>query len=93
MTFKESIKTIITEEDEIAPEILQQGKDIAKKLGVRFNGWWEDFKAFLFTDDKDTGSSFLGKDEQDARKNLADLKARYDKQGSRTEMNGYYAMI
>ena len=57
-----------------------EGAGIAKKLGVRFDGIQEGAgkvpERYAFTDAK-TGSSFVGKDEEEARKRFEDMKTRF----------------
>lgn len=56
------------------------GMDIAKALGVMFNGIQDDGngnKWFWFTDKK-LGSSFMAKDLESARKRLHDMRKSYE---------------
>lgn len=61
--------------------LLQKGYDIADKLGVSFKGWQEGVGSlkgqFLFNDDDETGSSFTARDENEARKKLADRRNEF----------------
>lgn len=61
---------IISEGDKIN---LKPGEEIAKKLKVKFDGWWPEAKRWQFTDPV-TGNTFLGKDYDEAKKELKDVR-------------------
>lgn len=54
-----------------------EGIRIAKTLGVRLNGWWDDLHKWLFTDDNVTQSSFAAKSMEEAKHKLKNLRASY----------------
>ena len=63
-------------------ELLQQGKEIAKKLGLRFNGIQEDlrdgsFHSFVFTDMAKTKSTFMATSLEDAIKELEATRKKF----------------
>lgn len=64
--------------------ILTEGKDdegqkIAKTLGIRLAGWWEELSKYLFNDDEDTGTSFAAANLDEAKKKLAEVRAAFAK--------------
>lgn len=60
------------------------GREIAKKLKVKFNGWWPEANRWTFTDPK-TGSTFLGKDYDEAKKELSLTREGYEKNEGRNK--------
>jgi len=54
-----------------------EGQSIAKALGIRLVGYWEDAKSYLFNDDEETGTSFLAKDIDEARKKLKEKRKEF----------------
>ena len=55
-----------------------EGKAIAKKLGIRFVGYWKELEKYLFNDDDGTGTSFAARDEDEAE---TKLKQKYKEFG------------
>lgn len=51
--------------------LMKQGKDLADKYGLKFNGWWE--ISHTFTDPK-TGNTFLAKNEEELVQKLKKLR-------------------
>jgi hypothetical protein len=80
----------IIEEQDLSPEKIQQGKDIADKLGIIFNGVWEVLNKFAFTD-PETESSLAAVDYEDAKKTLINMRHKFAT--DKKEMNQYYSMI
>jgi hypothetical protein len=64
------------EESLLPDDLRKQGKSIADKLGVIFNGWWEDLKQFTFTD-RITKSTFLARSYDEAKTRLADMRQEF----------------
>jgi hypothetical protein len=58
--------------------IENMGKDIAKKIGVKFDYWWDDLKAFAFTD-METKSSFVAKDLKTAKEKLSRMRREFER--------------
>jgi len=54
------------------------GNAIANKLGLTYNGWWEELGKYTFTD-KVTGSTFLAKDEPEAILKLKKVRKSFGK--------------
>jgi hypothetical protein len=61
---------LITEDDIQHEHLLKQGREIAKRLGVHYNGFWSEMKKHTFTDDKHTGTTFVGGDFREAQEKL-----------------------
>ena len=77
--------TLITEAElgSKQADLLQQGKEIAQKLGLRFNGIQENlingnFHSFVFTDMKETGSTFMATSLEDAVKELEAMRKKFE---------------
>jgi hypothetical protein len=77
MTFKEFMKKSFIAEYNVSPDLLQKGQSIAKKLGVVFQGVWELTDLMQFTDVKDTESTFVATDEEEARKKLEAMRKKF----------------
>jgi hypothetical protein len=56
-----------------------EGIHIAKALGIRLNGWWDELHKWLFTDDSVTQSSFSAKSMEEAKHKLKNLRASFEK--------------
>jgi hypothetical protein len=54
-----------------------EGMRIAKALGVRFLGFWAELGKYIFNDDDDTGTSFVAKDIDEARKKLQQKRKEF----------------
>ena len=54
-----------------------EGESIAKTLGVRFIGYWDEISKFLFNDDNETGTSFAAKDLDEARQKLKQKRKEF----------------
>lgn len=53
------------------------GEEIAKELGVRFAGRWEDLDTFLFNDDNHTDGSFSANSLEEAREKLKKMREAF----------------
>lgn len=51
-----------------------EGLKIAKAIGVKFNGWWEELGKWTFTDDTITKSTFTALDLEEAKRKLKILR-------------------
>jgi len=56
-----------------------EGIRIAKAIGVRLNGWWDELGKWLFTDDDVTKSSFSAKNIEEAIRKLKNLRVAFEK--------------
>ena len=62
---------VITVKDiQLNEENNAEGRMIAKKLGIRFLGFWADMGKYIFSDDDGTGTSFTAKDFKEAKDKL-----------------------
>lgn len=61
----------------ISEESTEEGEKIAKAIGVRFVGFWKDIGKYLFNDDDETGTSFLAKDIEEARRKLKEKRKEF----------------
>jgi hypothetical protein len=68
-------KSFITE-SQLSDDLRKEGLNIANRLGVLFNGWWEDLKEFAFTD-KQTESTFAAKTYEDAKRKLERMRQAF----------------
>ena len=55
-----------------------EGKTIAKALGVTLRGWWDELNQWVFNDDEVTESSFTAKDMEEAKRKLANLRKAFE---------------
>ena len=81
----------IIKEENLNPDTIKKGKEIANKLGIIFDGVWEIINAYAFTDPH-TESSMTAYDYDEAKKKLENMRAEFEK-ASKKEMNQYYSMI
>jgi len=63
-------------EEQLPDDLKKEGQSIADRLGVLFNGWWEDLKEFAFTDKK-TRSTFAAKTYEDAKRKLEKMRQAF----------------
>jgi|WetSurMetagenome_2_1015567.scaffolds.fasta_scaffold536709_2 hypothetical protein len=63
----------------------EEAKKIAKMLGVKYDGYWEDINKYMFTDENNTGTSITAAtyDELEFKLN----KARKDFEKGRSNVN------
>ena len=61
----------------LTEENKEEGQSIAKRLGVRFVGWWDDLKKYIFNDDNVTESSFTADNFEEAEKKLKKIRLRF----------------
>jgi hypothetical protein len=54
-----------------------EGIRIAKALGVRLNGWWNELNKWLFTDDSVTKSTFAAKTLEEAKEKLKKMREAF----------------
>jgi hypothetical protein len=58
-------------------QLIAQGQEIAEKLGLIFNGYWDDAHSFLFTDPQ-TESSLMAKNFEHTKLKLQQSRKRYE---------------
>lgn len=54
-----------------------EAKKIANALNIHYNGYWPEAKAYIFTDDKETGSSFLANTLDEAKNKLKEKRKSF----------------
>jgi hypothetical protein len=56
-----------------------EGIKIAKAIGVKFIGWWDELDSWLFMDNDVTETTFAAKNVEEAKNKLEKLRISFEK--------------
>jgi hypothetical protein len=65
---------------------ITKGEEIAKKLNVRLDGYYNQIRKFAFTDIKKTKSSFIAGTYEEAKEKLEDMQEKFKEQPSKSSL-------
>jgi hypothetical protein len=68
------------------------GLQIANRLGVTLNGWWEEAKKFAFTDSAKTRSTFVARDYAEAKEKLEQMRLMFKREAEKKQKKTEYQL-